>query len=271
MAKGAGPIRIVFISNWILAFIWFFVFFQNPSLPRGEWFWAPFAGGMARVCGGGFLFTALRIGDVSVQAPMGGVKVMFVALFSLLMGTEPLCYAHFGAAFLTVVSVYLLGRSGHSGVHNKRLLARAIVLSLIAAVFFALNDVLAVKAAHHVGVDTYMAYNFFTSALGSLAFIPFFNARIRDMPKASLPWALGGSFLLAIDVACLLYSISEFREATTANVLYSARGIWAILLVWLVGSWFHNEEGKKGTAVMLQRLLGASMLFGAIIWVLIHH
>lgn len=264
MAKGAGPIRVVFISNWVLVILWMGFFLIEPSFPQGELWWTPFVAGFARVCGGGCLLTALRIGDVSIQTPMGGLKVVFVAAFAALMGAEALTYAHWGAAVLTLLAIYLLGRSGGSGLHDKKRIARAMVLSAFAALFFALNDVLAARAATTVGVRTYMSYNFFASAAGTLAFIPFFHGRLRDLPKACWPWVLGGTTFLALDVMVLLYAISEYQEATTANILYSARGVWAILLIWGVGHWFHNEEGRKGWGVMGQRLLGAILLLSAI-------
>jgi drug/metabolite transporter (DMT)-like permease len=269
MACGAGPTRVMFLSNWLLFFLWLPFFLQNPHFPAGEWAWAPFAGGLARICGGGLLLTALRMGDVSVQTPLTGLKVIFVCLMALFFETEAIGLPHYIAGFLTVVAIIVLSRpAGH--VQSRPRLKKAIALSAVSALLLALNDTLAAKAALEIGVTTYLFFNFLTSALGTLTFIPFFSGHLRDLPRKALPWTLGGAFLMALDVLGLLLAISIYQEPTTANILYAARGIWAILLVWILGHWFQNEESKLGKNVMLQRLMGAGLLFGAIITVLLN-
>ncbi|HVJ67798.1 MAG TPA: hypothetical protein VM510_07440, partial [Caulifigura sp.] len=59
-------------------------------------------------------------------------------------------------------------------------------------------------------------------------------------------------------------------HATTANVLYSARGMWSVLIVWLVGHWFGNREQSLGRGIFLARLLGAALMTAAVIVVLMN-
>jgi hypothetical protein len=36
--------------------------------------------------------------------------------------------------------------------------------------------------------------------------------------------------------------ISIYRQAPSANVLYSSRGLWTVVAVWGIGHWFSNRE-----------------------------
>lgn len=269
MVHGAGPMRVMFISNWLLVCLWLPFFLQNPSLPQGEWAWAPFVGGLSRIVGGGLLLTALRMGDVSVQTPLTGLKVIFVCGLALLFGTEEIGIPHMLAGLMTFGAVFLLSTSSRKASQSKSM-NKALVLSGCSAILLALNDILAAQAALEVGLNSYLFFNFLTSAIGTLTFIPFFRGRLRDIPKAALPWVIGGGLLLAIDVLGLILAISIYKEPTTVNIVYAARGIWAVLLVWLLGHWFKNEEANLGKGIMTQRLMGAGLLFGAIVTVLVY-
>ena len=48
------------------------------------------------------------------------------------------------------------------------------------------------------------------------------------------------------------------------NVLYTTRGVWGVLLVWVFGHWFANTERSLGPAVLTRRLIGAILLLAAI-------
>ena len=80
------------------------------------------------------------------------------------------------------------------------------------------------------------------------------------------PLLLGGLFV-AVQGAMFISSLAVFKKATTINVVYSARGLWSVAVVWAVGHWFGNRERDQGTAVLRARLLGAALLLGAIVLV----
>jgi hypothetical protein len=63
----------------------------------------------------------------------------------------------------------------------------------------------------------------------------------------------------------MAYSIATFREVTTTNVLYNTRGIWSVVLVWVVGHWFENAERNQGARVMIRRLSAATLLLIAVL------
>lgn len=63
-------------------------------------------------------------------------------------------------------------------------------------------------------------------------------------------------------------ALGFYGNATAVNILYSSRGIWSVVLVWLLGGWFGNSEREQGKEVMVRRLVGAFLLFLAIILVI---
>jgi len=82
------------------------------------------------------------------------------------------------------------------------------------------------------------------------------------------PLLLGGLFI-AVQGALLITSLAVNTKstATTINVVYSARGLWSVAVVWAIGHWFGNRERDQGAAVLRARLLGAALLLGAIVLV----
>jgi len=77
-----------------------------------------------------------------------------------------------------------------------------------------------------------------------------------------------GSLLVAVQGSLLISSLALFARATTINVVYSARGLWSVGLVWVVGPWFGNRERDQGSAVFRARLAGAALLLAAIVIVI---
>jgi len=58
-----------------------------------------------------------------------------------------------------------------------------------------------------------------------------------------------------------------FGDATAMNVVYSARGVWSVAAVWLIGHWFANTEAQLGGGVFRGRLAGALLMTSAIVLV----
>ena len=60
------------------------------------------------------------------------------------------------------------------------------------------------------------------------------------------------------------------NAATAINIVFNSRGLWSVLLVWVVGHWFGNLEREQGTAVMVSRFAGSMLLLGAIALTLLY-
>jgi len=70
--------------------------------------------------------------------------------------------------------------------------------------------------------------------------------------------------MLSLQAMGISYAIAVYREVTKVNILYNTRGIWSVVLVWIIGHWFENAERDHGARVMFRRLAGAALLLSAV-------
>jgi hypothetical protein len=82
-----------------------------------------------------------------------------------------------------------------------------------------------------------------------------------------MPWLIAGAACFALQGMTFITSISIYRHATVANVLYSSRGLWSVVAVWAIGHWFENREQHLGAKVLAWRFVGAILLMAAILMV----
>ena len=83
-------------------------------------------------------------------------------------------------------------------------------------------------------------------------------------------WLAAGAMCFAIQGLMFMSAVSIYRQVTSANVLYSSRGLWSVVGVWAVGHWFTNREQHLGARVLAWRLIGAILLLAAIVMVLLN-
>jgi len=249
---GAGPWRVNFMSNWVQAALFSFLWLL-PTDHAASWrniAHALIAGAIFFV-GQVFTFLALSRGDVSVATPVLGAKVIFVALYSAALGTEKIGPATWCAVLLTAGATALLG-SGSPHTHRDAIF-RSLLYGLTAAAVYALTDIV-----------HYLPMMFYAVAGLSLTLLPIIFRDQREVSAASWRWMIGGSSVLACQAAGITLSIITIG-ATATNVLYNSRGLWSVILVWTVGHWFGNAERSHGRAVMLRRFGGSMLLLAAIV------
>jgi hypothetical protein len=80
---------------------------------------------------------------------------------------------------------------------------------------------------------------------------------------------LGGTVLLGGQSIVFISTIANYGHATSANIVYAARGLLSVAMVWLIGHWFVNAEQHLGNRVMRWRLGGALMMMSAIVLVVV--
>jgi drug/metabolite transporter (DMT)-like permease len=263
-AFGVGVWRTTFVSNLAVAAVFL------ALLPMGgsEWRWAeswqPLIVAVLYVGGQALTFLALETGDVSVATPALGAKTIWVAwLTTLLLGTR-LPWQLWAAAFLTFAAIGLLNFGG-GAARNP---GRTVLLSLSAAATYALFDVLVQKWSPAWGAGHFLPLMFGMAAVLSFGFAPLFRGPLREVPRAAWPWLAGGALCGALQAMFLVTTIATFGDATAVNVIYSARGLWSVAAVWLIGHWFRNTEGQLGPRLLRVRLAGAALMTVAIVVIL---
>ena len=259
---GAGPWRVSFVTNWVQAAVFSLLWLWPVEHPATATHLAhAVVSGAVFFIGQVFTFLALSRGDVSVATPVLGSKVVFVALFTVLLGTAVVTPAMWVAVALTAGATALLGAGGQV---KRAALFRSLLYGFSAAAAFACTDVLQQRWVPAWGFSHYVAVQFLTVAVLSFGLVPFFHESLRALPAAAWPWTLAGGALLSVQALGIAWSIVHLG-ATDTNVLYNSRGVWSVVLVWTVGHWFGNAEREQGRGVMRRRLGGSALLLAAIV------
>lgn len=262
---GAGVWRTAFISNLTAALVFLPLLALGGQVPSWSLLWQPALVALTFVAGQMFLFLSLDRGDVSVATPVLGVKIILVALFVTLLIGEAVPVKLWIAATLSTLAILLLNRN--EGVRHHHVGA-TILFSLISATAYALFDVLVQKWAPAWGSGRFLPIMLGFVAVYALGFIPLFRAPLSQIPRPAWRWLLGGTFFIALQSALFVTTLAVYRQATAANVIYSSRGLWSVVLVWAAGHWFHSREQHLGGRILRWRLAGAALMTTAILLVL---
>ena len=95
------------------------------------------------------------------------------------------------------------------------------------------------------------------------------NQRQHARHMVGGPWLVGGAVLLGTQSIIFVSTVAVFGKATSANIVYSSRGLLSVALVWMIGHWFMNAEQHLGPKVMRWRLAGALLMMSAIVLVVV--
>lgn len=262
---GVGVWRTAFISNLISAALF------TLLLPFGGTFhpdllWQPALVAVFYLLGQLFNFIALQHGDVSVATPVMGLKIIMVAVFTTLLLATGVSLKLWIAAGLSSLAIALLNRTDGTQHHH---VGRTILYSASSATMFAIFDVLVQKWSPAWGLGRFLPVMLGFVAMFSLVFVPFFHGPLREVPRAAWPWLLGACLFIGLQSLVFVSTIARFGGATTANVIYSSRGLWSVVAVWVIGHWFSNREQHLGASVLRWRLAGALLMMAAIVLVLV--
>ncbi len=255
--------RITFVSNIAtsiaLAGLWVF----GGQIPSMGLLWQPAVVALLFIAGQIAAVIALTRGDVSVATPMLGLKILMVAFFTWVLLCEPLPSRVWMSATLATLAVAFLGISrDRAGMHRAAFTAGC---TLIAAASYACFDVLVQRWSPDWGVGRFPPLVGLFAAAYSLVLIPRFPQPLRSVPIAVWPFLAGGSALIGLQGLLIISTIANWGYAAAANVVYSSRGLWSVLLVLALGHWLAQDEHALGRKLLMFRLAGAVLLSAAIL------
>ena len=267
LTEGCGLLRSAFISNMALFGVFLCALPFNDKAPEWEHIgWALIAG----ICffgGQVFTFLAIRSGDVSVQAPLMGVKVIFVAFFSYIIRPEEVPALIWIGSILAASAIFLLAGAT---IKSFRKNSRTVFWSLVACACFGGSDTLAGYRSQEFGPIPFIVVMVSIVACSSLLFIPFFSEPLKACPKSAMKFAALGGIAIGLQGMILNLSLAFFGRATPMNIIYSTRALWGVLIVWFLGNALgNNEAALHGNKIMAKRFAGALLLSGAVIMVFI--
>ncbi len=266
---GVGATRAAFVNNICFAVVLapVFLFADNPSEHVEIIPWGMLIGALGAT---GFLLTvmALTRGDVSVATPILGMKTVFVPFVLATFFGQSLPWTIWAGALLSVLGIFIM-QLKLKGDQSKVWIS--IILGLTSSLFFAFGDSIFQEYGGPQRFFVLISTFAITGAVVSLIYVPFFRGTFREIPKAGWYWLIGGCLLLVIQAFGLFIGIGMFQDAAGSNIVYSARGMWSVLLVYLVGGWFGNTElkGEVSRGRAIQRLIGSVLITLAVFFVFV--
>jgi drug/metabolite transporter (DMT)-like permease len=272
---GADVWRSTRIINYTQALLAVPFWLLGGTIPSSSLWWQPVVAGLLFFAGQVFTLLALTTGDVSVATPVLGLKIVLVALLSVVLIGDPIGARLWTAAALSSVAIALLNLSPG---HSHRRVGRTIVLAALGAAAYASFDVLVQKFSPVWGTGRFLPLAMAFGAAYSLALPKGVRiVRSADLEvgrdRESRPytsWLAAGAMCFAVQGLMFMSAVSIYRQVTSANVLYSSRGLWSVVGVWAVGHWFTNREQHLGARVLVWRFIGAILLLAAIVMVLLN-
>lgn len=229
--------------------------------------WQPLLCGLIFFAGQAFTFAALSRGDVSVATPLLGTKIILVTALNALVFSLPVSGRWWVAAVIGSLSVALI--AGGAPRHHRHGVGFTVFCSLSAAFLYSLTDVL----IQHWG-GTFDHWVFLPVMFGLVGIIAVLFYAVRDRrafvpPRAGRAALALGGVLFGVQVSGFFFSLVFTRDATAANVIYSSRSVWSVAAAWAAGHLLGLREVEAGPMVMARRLLGAILLFAAILLILL--
>lgn len=263
--SGGETWQTIRVCNWTAAVAFQPLLLLGGAFPGWHYLWQPALVAFLFVSGQVSTVLALKVGDVSLATPVLGSKMVFVAILTAVVLHEWPTAALWTAAILSSIAVALLNISPS---HQRRRANLTIAIAAFAAFCYALFDVLVQKWSPAWGTGRFLPVMMAIAAVYSVFLRP--SGPPASAAPASRRWLAVAALGLAAQALLIITPIALYGHATTANVLYSARGMWSVLIVWLIGHWFGNREQTLGRAIFVSRLFGAALMTIAVIVVVLN-
>ncbi len=250
---GATSKRVNIFSNYAMA-AWSmplaFLAFILPTHPNWPAAFAAIGAGVSLFIGRICTVKALAKADLSISAPLLGMKTVLVALFSILLLHAPVGWHLMSAAVLTVAALTLLQIGPYHNKHHRR---AAVGWAMGASILFALVDVLTQGYARTSGVAFFQPVMFIVLA----AMTPLLGST-PPAPAVAKKRLLIGSAVIGFQAPLVIMLIGLFGQATLINILYATRTIWSVA----VDAWKGEGNARE---YWVARISGAVLLLAAIV------
>lgn len=259
---GVDSIRATVACNLCtaLAFLAFYDWKAFPCLPAP--LWPVVLLGVLFVLGQIFTILAVSTGEISSVGPVFGIKVIFVGFLTAWVFGSPIDIFTWAAAILSVAGIACLQVTDRPYAFRKD--ALAILYAFLAAGSFAGFDAMTQYWSPRLGFGQLVPPAIVIATILSLFLLRRRPVGARKFSQSAWRHLAIGAIFFTLQAVVLIRSIGVYGDAAGANVAYSVRGLWGILLVWWVGSWFGNTElATRSPRVLRARLLGAGLVCAA--------
>jgi drug/metabolite transporter (DMT)-like permease len=187
-----------------------------------------------------------------------GIKVLIVPAISPFFVDEELSARIWVAAAIAMVGIAFV-QSRDATVNRSRIWV-SVFFALLAACSMTLFDLLIQRWAPSWGAGYFLPIASVCAALLSLVFIPLADRPV-DLKRMHVvrPLAIG-ALLMAIQAIGMTLTLGVFGDATRVNIVYSMRGLWGVLLTWILASRLSQSGSATSHRTMALRLTGAALI-----------
>jgi drug/metabolite transporter (DMT)-like permease len=233
----------------------------------GKWpyiydLWQPMFVGFLFFAGQTTAMLALNKGEISIAAPILGLKILMVAFFATMFIDHPLPESIWIACVLSTLGVVMLNLNGSGGTSGN--FFYSVVCSIICAAAFGLCDVCVQLWSAPMGMGVFVPLALFFNALFSFSMVPFFKGSLREIPKPAWKTLLLGCSVMGFQSLIIAVTISLWSRAPTINVLYSTRGVFSVLLMAFVARHIGVTDQTQSARIAIIRAAGAVCICTAI-------
>ncbi len=263
---GVAPRAVTLGSNLVLGLIFLPWLASAGPAPAATNLAPAVLAGLLFLAGQFFTFRALASGDVSVATPALAAKVVMVALLcTWVLGDvpHPLLWV---AVVLTMAGVVLLHHGPRGPATHGH--GRALLLALLSACCFALTDIVVQWGGPRAGFGWFVPVMFGTVATLSLGLVPRTWSAWHRPPREGLAAGAAGVLLMGLQAVGMAVAIGLYRDATGANVVYSSRGLWSLLLLAWIGPALGLREVSTSGGIRITRWIGCLLILTAVLLVL---
>lgn len=265
MAGGCGYFRVTAFTIWCSSALLFpLAFIYSDPLPLHVWY-QPLVAAVFFSLGSIFFILALRTGDLSIVAPVSGIKPVINALLVAVFLNVDVPISTWIACGLTAIALVVLRTPNTSTRHS---FFKTTWITLLCVTSFAFCDTCFQRWSDNWGILRFSAITFMISSIVALAMIPLFNTPWKRMTPQAKKHVLIGAAFCAIPGLCMGLALGRYGHAPEVNVIYSTRAIFSIGIVWFFGRYIGNIEHTASLTVLFRRIAGATILLGAIALIL---
>lgn len=243
---------------WGPAFVFPALAFMGGTMQPVSLLWQPAIIGALFLAGQLFTLLAVARGDVSVAMPVLGVKILIVPALAPFFVEEELSARVWIAAAIAVVGIGFV-QARDKSIERSKILA-SVGYALLAACSMTLFDLLIQRWAPAWGAGYFLPIALGFAAIFSSAFV-----RLADRPSELRQKGVGrllvvAGALMAIQAIGMTVTLGLFGDATRVNIVYSLRGLWGVLLTWVLARKLSDSESTAGNRTMTMRLIGAVLI-----------
>ncbi len=253
---------IVAIANLVTAFI--FLLYLHPT---GGWEisgrdWWAIGNGVFFFLGQWFSIQSVKTGDLAVHSSALGMKVVIVGFFSMLVGLEPSSWNLVCGVLIATVAIFLVSGGSAEGWRTHRV---TVGWTLVACLFFGINDFLTGWQSREIGAARWLILMMSTSGVISIGFL--FRrgkqlAMLARNPRIT-NFVVGAGLLLGLQALVVNLAFSRYGQPTLSNVVFSTRGLMAVLFLYFIGRKSDPRFVGKQSAGGVLMVVALAIVLGA--------